>query len=260
MMSHTAALLLGLMMAAAPLIAAQLKAPPVIPMDHGTVVASTTNGARRWSANWTMEPWNVNGKNAVRFTENGKGHYSPFTQEVQWNLESVWLADSSFFPLQFEKTIRDTQGHTLAIEKKNFDRAGRVVRFEKQNEKGSIETSTYDAAPDILTIEGIAGILQNFPFGKSGNAGSLRAHLLSNEPKLYDVTIESRGTERVKTPHGDVNCYKLEVVPHLGLLNIFKIFTTKTLFWFRVEAPHDWVRFQGLENGFGSPEIIMEAK
>ena len=258
-MSRKTAILLALTLAAAPMFAAQLKAPNVIPKDHGMVVASTNNGAVRWSANWTMAPWSVGGKNAVRFTETGKGHYSPFTQEVHWTLESVWLADGSFFPLQFEKTIRDTQGHTLAVEKKSFDRAGGIVKVERQNEKGVTDTSSFDAGPDILTIEGIAGILQNFPFGKAGNAGSLRAHLLSNEPKLYDVTIESRGTERIKTPTGEVDCYKLEVVPHLGLLNIFKIFSTKTFFWFRVDAPHAWVRYQGLENGFGTPEIVMEA-
>jgi hypothetical protein len=250
-----AALLLLLAMAAA-----QLKAPPVIPRDHGTVVTSTSKGEPRWSADWTMEPWTVAGKKAVRFTENGKGHYSPFPQEIHWTLESIWLADGSFFPLQFEKTIRDTQGQILAVEKKDFDGTAGKVRFERRDEKGKAEISTFPAAPDTLTIEGIAGILQFFPFSKSGGAGSLAGHLLSNEPKLYDVTIESRGTERVKTSIGDIDCYKIEMVPHLGLLNVVRAFYPKTYFWFRVAEPHAWVQYQGLENGPGTPEIIMEAR
>jgi len=254
-MTTPAALLLVLMIAMS-----QLKAPAAIPTDHGTVVTSTIKGEMRWTANWTMEPWTVGGKNAVRFTENGKGQHSPFAQEVFWTVESIWLADGSFFPLQFEKTVRDAQGQTVAVEKKNFDRVAGKVKFEHRNEKGEMETSTFSAAPDILTIEGIAGVLQFFPFGKSGSSGRLNAHMLSNEPDLYDVSIESRGTERVKTAGGDLECYKIELVPHLGLLNLMKVFYPKTYFWFKVTDPHTWVRYQGLENGPGTPEIIMEAR
>jgi hypothetical protein len=254
-MTTPAALLLVLMIAAS-----QLKAPATIPNEHGIVVTSTAKGEMRWTGNWTMEPWTAAGKKAVRFTENGKGLYSPFTQEVSWTVESIWLAEGSFFPLQFERTVRDAQGQTLAVEKKIFDSAGGKVKFEHRNEKGEMETSTFSAAPDILTIEGIAGVLQFFPFAKSGSSGTLHGHMLSNEPKLYDVTIESRGTERVRTANGDIDCYKIELVPHLGLLSLMKVFYPKTYLWFRVAEPHTWVRYQGLENGPGTPEIVMEAR
>ena len=254
-MTTPGALLLVLMMSTS-----QLKAPAAIPNEHGMVVTSTAKGEMRWTANWTMEPWTAAGKKAVRFTENGKGLFSPFTQEVSWTVESIWLAEGSFFPLQFERTVRDAQGQTLAVEKKIFDSAGGKVKFEHRNEKGEMETSTFSAAPDILTIEGIAGVLQFFPFGKTGSSGTLHAHMLSNEPKLYDVTIESRGTERVTTASGDIDCYKIELVPHLGLLSVIKVFYPKTYFWFKAAEPHTWIRYQGLENGPGTPEIVMEAR
>ena len=242
------------------LLGAQLKAPSVVPRERGTVITSTVKGESRWIADWTMDAWTVKGVKAVRFTENGKGHYSPFQQEVRWTLESIWLADGSFFPLQFEKTIRNTQGAIITVEKKTFDPAAGRVKFERRNEKGATETSSFSAAPDVLTVEGIAGILQFFPFAKSGSATTLKAHMLSNEPKLYDVSIEPRGTERVKTLTGNIDCFKIELVPHLGVLNVVRAFYPKTYFWFSVAEPHSWVRFQGLENGPGSPEIIMEAR
>jgi hypothetical protein len=80
------------------LLAAQLKAPPALLTDHGSIRASTTKGTVRWTADWTMDPSSVNGKKAIRFTERGKGQYSPFTQEVQWFIEATWLADGKFFP------------------------------------------------------------------------------------------------------------------------------------------------------------------
>jgi hypothetical protein len=239
------------------LLAAQIHAPHVIPKEHGAVTASTADGKPRWTANWTMEPWTSGGHRAVRFTETGSGHYSPFTQEVQWNLESIWLAEGNYFPLQFQKTIQDKQGRTLAVETKTFDPASGKVTFERKNDKGSANTSSFAAGANTLTIEGIAGILESFPFEKSE---ALQAHFLSNEPKLYDVTIEPRGKERIKTKVGAMDCYKLEMVPHLGLLNVAKLFYPKTVFWFSMEKPHAWVRYQGLENGPGSPEIVMEAR
>ena len=83
-------------------------------------------------------------------------------------------------------------------------------------------------------------------------------HFLSNEPKLYEVTFESRGRETVRTPAGSFECYKIEVVPHLGALNFAKMFVAKSYFWFTVAAPHKWVRYDGYENGPGTPRIRME--
>ena len=52
----------------------------------------------------------------------------------------------------------------------------------------------------------------------------------------------------------------IAVIPILGLLNVFKVFYPKSYFWFSVTAPHTWVRYQGLENGPGSPEIVIEPR
>ena len=84
------------------------------------------------------------------------------------------------------------------------------------------------------------------------------AHLLSNEPRLYSVTFENRGLEHVKTPAGELDCYKIEMVPHLGVLNVVRYFYPKAFFWFTVAPPHFWVRYEGPENGPRTPEIIME--
>ena len=63
-----------------------IKAPTAVPSDSGAVVVSARNGERRWSATWTMEPIEREGKKAVRFTERGQGHVSPFPGEVRWSI------------------------------------------------------------------------------------------------------------------------------------------------------------------------------
>ena len=232
-----------------------IKAPATVLADRGTVVVSGKGGGRRWTADWAMEPIERNGKKAVRFTERGQGHVSPFSEEVRWSLESVWSAETGFQPLDSERIVTTLTGARLLTERKHFDVAKSMVRFERQRPEARSEVKSLKILPDTLIVEGIAGILRYLKFDQTG---PFPAHLLTNEPRLYSVAFEIRGKERVKTPAGDFDCYKVEMVPHLGVLNVARYFFPKTFFWFSVAPPHFWVRYEGLENGPGTPEIAME--
>jgi len=232
-----------------------LKAPTHIENDKGSITVRDTNGKQRWSASWTMESSSLDGRPAVRFTETGRGQYSPYTTDVTWTIESVWSADGSFSPRTSTKTFRDAKGNTVGTETKTMDRNGNI-RFERRAPNNENETKTFKAPPDTLFVEGIAGVLRQLPFQRKT---AFPMHLLSNEPKLYEVTFEPRGRETVRTPAGEFDCYKIEVVPHLGALsNLAKLFAAKSYFWFTVAAPHVWVRYEGYENGPGTPRIRME--
>ncbi len=231
------------------------KAPPDIKNEKGSIVVTDTNGKPRWTADWTMEPAFENGRRAVRFTETGRGRHSAFPNELQWSLESFWSADGAYKPRRVEKTFRDAAGKVLAVEKKVFDESASVMRYERTVD-GRTESKSINIPADVIAVDGIAAILRSFPF----DTGRFSTHLMSNEPKLYDVTIENRGRERVRTPAGDFDCYKIEFVAHLGVLNVVKPFLPKTTFWMTVQPPHFWVRYQGYENGYGTPQIIMDLK
>jgi hypothetical protein len=238
-------------------ILSTLPAPATILRDRGSVIVSDKGGTQRWTAEWTMEPWRETGLSAVRFTEMGHGHYSPYVQPVSWSLEAVWTADGSFRPFRFDKTITDAGGHTIARERKNFDVAKGTVRFERTRSGLPPETKEISIPPDTLTVEGIAGVLQFLPFEAWR---PFTAHFLTNEPQLYEMRFEMRGKERVKTSAGEFECYKIELVPQLGLLNALRPFLHRVYFWFSVAAPHFCVRYEGPENGQGTPQIVMELK
>jgi hypothetical protein len=202
-----------------------------------------------------MEPIEYKGRRAVRFTETGRGHVSTFPQEVRWSVQAVWFAEETFQPADFERVISGEGGKPLLVERKHFDHAKRQVRFERARTGEEPETKTLDIPADTLAVEGLAGVLRFLPL-REGYVFS--AHIMSNEPHVYNVTFEVRGRERVKTAAGEFDCYKLEMVPHLGALNLFRPFLPKTFFWFRASAPHDWVRYEGPESGPGTPGIVME--
>jgi Protein of unknown function (DUF3108) len=234
-----------------------IKAPSTVPSDRGGVVVTGKGGERRWTANWTMEPSEHEGKKAIRFTERGQGHVSPFSGEVRWSLEAEWSAERGLRPLKTEKIVTTLTGTRVAIERKHFDVVNNTVTFDRQASDGRTETKSLSIPADTLAVEGIAGILRFLAFDENLRYS---AHLLSNEPRVYSVTFEQRAKERVRTPAGEFEAYKVEMVPHLGVLNVFRSFAPKTFFWFTVQQPHFWVRYQGLENGPGTPEIVMELK
>lgn len=233
-------------------------APPTIPQERGAIVVTAAAGKpERWTAEWTMAPATENGRPAVHFTENGRGQYAGYAQPISWTIDALWTADGTFKPLRSEKIIRDTNGRTLATERKTFEPARSNVRFERQREGRVVESKQVSIPADTLAPEGIAGIFRFLPFDRWH---SQTTHLFTNEPHLYEVKLEIRGRERVKTPAGEFDCYKLELIPQLGALNVFRTFLPKAYFWFTVAQPHFWVRYEGPENGAGTPQIVMELK
>src|SRR5262249_54838323 len=153
------------------------------------------------------------GKKAIRFTEQGQGHVSPFSIEIRWSLEAIWSAENGLQPLETEKTITTSAGARVATERKQFDLTKHTIHFERRSSEGRSEVKSLSTRPDTLAVEGIAGVLRFLPFDRTA---PFPAHLLSNEPRLYSVTFESRGKERVKTPAGEFEAYKVEMVPHVG--------------------------------------------
>ena len=226
--------------------------------DQGAAVAKTREGKPRWKNSWTMEKTSLDGRPVIHFKESGEGVHSPFTQEVRWTILSWWSDNGSLLPLRSESTYTDLVGTSLSQETHIFDWPRKQVRIEQRDlTKKKTTTRTLDIPSDTLGVDGIARILQDLDFSRTT---PFNAHLLSNEPKVYDISLEVRGKERIQTKDGMADCYKLELVPHLGILSPLRVFYPKAYFWFRLDSPHNWVRYEGLENGPGSPEIVMEMR
>jgi hypothetical protein len=232
-------------------------APPTIPREQGSIVVSDKDGNVRWTADWTMEPAREQGQRAVRFTETGRGRYTPFRENVQWSLQAIWTAENIFTPLRVEKTFTDASGRALLTEKKTIDKSAMKARFERVRTGERPETKSLPITPATLVSEGIAGVLRFLPFD---HWRPFKAQLLTNEPQIYDMKIEIRAKERIKTPAGVFECYKIELVPQLGILNVVRPFAPKAYFWFTVAPPHFWVRYEGPETSPSSPHIVMELK
>src|ERR1051325_454735 len=131
-----------------------ISAPATIPNERGSIVVSDQHGSERWTADFTMEPSREGGLPAVRFTENGRGRYSPYSQPVQWMIESVWTASGEFQPLRFERTVKDLNGRTITTERKTFDTTRHNVKFERQSQASGPVNKEIHVPADTLAVEG----------------------------------------------------------------------------------------------------------
>ncbi|GJM17275.1 MAG: hypothetical protein DHS20C13_26020 [Thermodesulfobacteriota bacterium] len=231
------------------------KVPPIIPNEKGSIVTEYKDGGARWKADWEADIYVENGETKFKLVFNAKGVTSPFTFESTWRSVAIWKAENEFYPLESETTIKNLSGNVVMIDKKKFNHKKNTAVFEREDfQLDTYKRTHYDITSDTLIVEGIVYALRTLPFSTDTK---VKAKILSNEPELYNVEFHQRGIEKIKTTDGEVDCYKVEVVPKLGVLGVFKVFFPKTYFWFTVDAPHRWIRYEGLENGIGTPEVIM---
>ena len=230
--------------------------PPLDMPERGTMNAYDKDGEYRWTADWTTESITENGKKKLRLTLTGSGLISPFTEKRTWKSVSLWNADESFYPLSSETVIKDMSGKTVMIDKKTVDTSLGTVLFRRKDLTGDTsQTEIFDLTDNTIIMEGMVLALRDLPFRKGSSA---KAKFITNEPAEYNIEFKQMGIETVSTPGGDIRCYKVEFIPKLGLLSVFKAFFPKTYMWFTVDEPHRWVKYEGLENGRDSPEVVMK--
>ena len=225
--------------------------------EGGSFVVTYKEGGTRWKADWTDEVYTENGENRVRTVLKGQGLRYPYAMDTKWVSESTWKSGSSFLPLESSTEVRDMHDKLVMTDRITANEKNGTVSFEKtDHETGEKVSRTYEPDGDLLIVEGLVLALRSLPFGTDE---TVKAKFLTSEPELYNVEFKQRGIEKIDTPIGEIECYKVELVPKLGVLNVFKVFFPKTYFWFTVSPPHRWIRYEGLENGRDSPEVVMQA-
>ena len=133
------------------LLQAQLiKIPSALPADSGAVVVSSKGEGQRWTANWTMEPVERAGRKKLRLTERGRGHVSPFSEEIQWSLESVWSTENGVRPLDSEKISSRSRwivsfwSRIVAVNATSCRCCCAIVAMSVERDAGSCSSSSRD--------------------------------------------------------------------------------------------------------------------
>ena len=211
------------------------------------------SGTERWRVDWRMEKVQKDGKIILEIKEHGYGVYGNREEKISWSMETFLEYGDSLQTIRSRKEIKNIEEEAIEIVSKKFDVEQGVVEFER---KDLISDKVYShfskPGSTVIGPENIALALQGTDLAEGYKTDF---YLCTDEPKLYEVTAKCSRKEKIVVAEKEVECYKVEIIFHLGL---WKIFVPKTYFWYTVDKPHRWTRYEGLESGRGTPKVVME--
>jgi len=83
-------------------------------------------------------------------------------------------------------------------------------------------------------------------------------YLLSVEPRLYKVQLYYRGKEDIEINGKKVPARKLQLIGDMGpVTELAAKFLPKTFIWLTPKPPYQWLKYEGLENGPDSANVVV---
>lgn len=194
-------------------------------------------------------------KTFLRYFQKGSGKYGGSKDPIKWEIEGYYYADPYIRPYHSQKKIFSNKGKLLKIDTLYFDaKAGKIYFSSEDKISKKTTRQTFKLEKDIIDKYAMGTALSSYPFAKKKD---FTFHYISDEPKVYSLTLHYKGKEKITVPAGTFECYKLEMTVDLGLLGIVSAFVPKTYFWYRVKD-QQWIKYEGLESGLGTPYIVMQ--
>jgi hypothetical protein len=224
-----------------------------IPTSQIKINASNKDdGKYLWQSVGQVRTVEIEGKTMLLVNEKSKGIWNN-KDERTWNTESYYLYDGGkITPDHATLTFYDMNGNVVEKLTKTYSKKDGKVHCLKNNDK-----SDFDFDDDLIDKEILGTCMMNYPYDRDKD---FEFHMMTNEPAHYKMTMVNKGKDTLKVNGKDVECYKLQMVPDLGMLGFVGAFVPKTYLWYKAAAPHDFVRYEGLESGLNTPYIVMEAQ
>jgi hypothetical protein len=231
-------------------------------MFEFTNIAEGSQCVRAWEKSSGKDLWqntivtqivSHEGKDFLYIEEKGAGIYGKDKKYKTWLSQAYYQVQGArVTPYQTRLVYKDKKGKTIQTIEKFYDQKERKVICEVNGRQ-----KKFDFKADLVDKELLGTAVRNYPFNERRD---LVFHLLTNEPTLYKITLKHQVEETLIIDSRMVKCHKLRMIPDLGALSIFGAFVPKTYFWYTAEKPHEFVRYEGLESGLGTPYIVMERK
>lgn len=209
------------------------------------------DGRYLWRSTFKSEVVDVNRSKMLRITEDGSGTWGG-KDGLKWHSEAYYTYENErAVPHHTEAVFYDVSGVTVESVKKTYSLDDRKVFFIKNGEKRE-----FDFENDLIDKELLGTAIMNSDLTRRPDFGF---NMLTNEPVRYRMALRNLGIQTVLVQGNGIRCYKVQLIPDLGFLGIFATFVPKSYFWYKADPPHDFVKYEGLESGLDSPNIIMEA-
>jgi len=228
----------------------------IAPQERGEYVARDARTKEElWRTRWVIEQATNGAGPVYRVREEGAGRRGR-PEPTRWTVTmEVNLApgDEAFSAV---REIRDSSDRPLETMRRALTyKAGTgtvtIVDHAKNAERS--ESFAVDAASipvELLPMQLRA--LSDAPDHR------MRFQLVTREGKSVPMAARIVGQETISTPAGDFPAYKTELAV-TGVRGVLGQLVLPAMYmWHRVDPPHAWLRYQGLDGGIGSREVVME--
>ena len=208
-----------------------------------------------WRTRWIIERANDGSGVVYRVREDGAGRRGR-PEPTRWTVTmEVDLAQGSE-TFSAVRKIRDLSDRPL-------ETMQRALSFKAGTGTVTIVDHTKNAEhSESFTVEDTSIPVELLPMQLRALSAAperqMRFHLVTREGKSVPMSARIVGRETISTPAGDFAAYKTElaVTGVRGLLG--QLVLPAMYMWHRVDPPHAWLRYRGLDGGIGSREVVME--
>lgn len=211
-----------------------------------------SSGKKRWQSKVRLQIIEGEGKTFVYSEEKGEESFGEIKRYKIWDSFAYsYLEGEKVIPHRIKVVIRNNQGKIIEDVNIYYDCENKKIICHVNDKVKEFEFKEH-----MVDKQNVAVWLMNYPFEEEKD---LDFHLLTHAPALYKMNMKYKGKEGLIIGNRKVECYRLEMLPDLGLLNFLRIFYPKTYFWVETKPPHYFVRYEGLESGLGTPYVVLEA-
>ena len=225
--------------------------------ESGELIYTNKKGSTmRAKASFSTERIPQEGRLIYKFASHGQGSYDKY-KDITWDVVTEMEEKEDFlYPLQSTRVIKDKQGSIIVKYDRRYDYDKQKIYYTLSDGQGKIiQNKEFPIKGKTVDSDTLASFLKTFVAHSNMN-GYRIFYLLSAKAELYKITIKFIGREILELPIGKINAIKLELILDLGKLEGFGSLIPPTFVWYAEKEPHDWLKYEGLEAGFGSEHII----
>ncbi len=220
--------------------------------ERKEVATEKSSGKTLWKSTLRAQKFSQGGKTYLYLTDKGSGIYGKDRSFKSWESTSYYTYDgTTAVPDQGKLVYKDQNGKVIQTIEKIYHPEKKTLVFRNNG-----KDTAYDMASDLIDRELLGTAVNYYPFEEKRD---FVFHLLTNEPRIYPMTLRYIGEENLMIAGKPVPSYKVQMIPDLGALNLLGAFVPKTYFWFTQAEPREFLRYEGLESGLGTPYIVIEA-
>ncbi len=230
---------------------AQLVKPQVADKETGLYkVQVISSGETLYNMHWSYQRVQEGDRTFLLFKLKGDND-TQGSERIDWDEEAkIEETATGLRTLYWEKTSRGAEQMDWHLK---YDwAAGKAHYTFHDRANGKKESKALPITKETIPGDALYLILRGFPFAK-GVGYKLTGKVLTGGDALTGNII-FRAEEKITTPLGTFDTYKLELKPK-GLIGMLP---TKLYMWFTKEAPHICLRFDGLEGIHRTKTITYE--